>query len=289
MKIINFVIAAASLFLITSCEKKPVDEPSVLKEKDITEVSYGSHSQQKFDIYLPAGRSMTTTKVFIFIHGGGWTSGDKADFFSSIPYLKSTYFPKYAVVNMNYVLANAFTGQYALPNQIEDIQKVIDLIVSKSAEWQIKPEFVLCGHSAGAHLSMFYAYTQNNPRVKAVVSLAGPADFEDPVYANNIILGILFGGLVNPAVIPSGMSVHKYASPVTWMQKNSTPTIAFFGTTDTAVPVNEQKQRLDNRAAQLKVPYESYIWNGDHNAFGTEPNLSEISLKVKAFLAKYNP
>ena len=32
------------------------------------------------DIYLPANRSVTATKVIIMIHGGGWTGGDKADF-----------------------------------------------------------------------------------------------------------------------------------------------------------------------------------------------------------------
>lgn len=190
---------------------------------------------------------------------------------------------------MNYVLANSFTGQYALPNQLNDIQAVMDMITARSAEWQVKPEFVLCGHSAGAHLSMFYAYTRNNPKVKAVISLAGPADFEDPVYANNIFLGVLFGGLVDPAVLPSGMTVNKYASPVTWIKAGSTPTIAFFGSTDTAVPINDQKARLENKLKQFNVPYESYIWNGDHNAFGVEPNLSDIASKIKAFLAKYNP
>ena len=41
-------------------------------------VSYGSNSEQVFDIYLPANRS-DDTKIMILVHGGGWTSGDKAD------------------------------------------------------------------------------------------------------------------------------------------------------------------------------------------------------------------
>lgn len=190
---------------------------------------------------------------------------------------------------MNYVLANAATGQYALPNQINDIQAVIDMIKAKSAEWQVKPEFVLCGHSAGAHLSMYYAYTKNNPDVKAVISLAGPSDFEDPVYANNFILGLMFGNLVNPAVIPSGMSVNKFASPVTWIKNGSTPTIAFYGSTDTAVPVVQQRSRLDSKLSQYNVPHESHVWNGDHNAYGVEPQLSDVLQKSKDFLNTYNP
>lgn len=288
-----FFIYLSALVLATGCthEDNNPNNPgaSTLPARDVLDVSYGSHAQQKFDIYLPAGRTAQTTKVFIFIHGGGWTGGDKSDFTGGIPALKNAFSPKYAIVNLNYVLANSFTGPKALPNQINDIQAAIDFIKSKSAEYNIKPEFVLAGHSAGAHLSMFYAYTKNNPEVKAVVSLAGPNDFEDPVYSTSIILGILFGGMVDPAVIPAGMSLYKYASPVTWVRNGSTPTIAFFGSTDTAVPVTQQKTRLDAKMAQFSVPYESYVWTGDHNAFAIDPQLTDILTKTKAFLARYNP
>ncbi|MCO6461026.1 MAG: alpha/beta hydrolase, partial [Saprospiraceae bacterium] len=165
--------------------------PSNLPEKEIINVAYGNDPQQKFDIYLPKGRTKAITKTFILIHGGGWTSGDKADFNGGISVLKNAYFPDYAIVNINYILGNVATGHYALPDQINDIQKVIEFITSHADEYNIKPEFVLCGHSAGAHLSMYYAYTKNNPAVKAVISLAGPTDFEDPFYANNIILQFL--------------------------------------------------------------------------------------------------
>lgn len=293
LKTLKVVIIFLSIVTFaTGCTRNngDIDNPanSSLPAKDMLDISYGSNEQQKFDLYLPAGRSLQTTKVFIFIHGGGWTGGSKLDFNGAIPVLKKAYFPKYAIVNMNYVLANSFIGPKALPNQINDIQAVIDMIKSKAAEYEVRPEFVLCGHSAGAHLSMFYAYTKDNPDIKAVISLAGPTDFEDPVYASNIILGILFGNLVDPSVVPAGMSIGKYASPVTWIKSSSTPTIAFFGSTDTAVPVNQQKTRLDVKMAQFKVPYESYIWNGDHNAYGVDPQLADVLAKSKAFLNKYN-
>lgn len=290
MKLTKYLFISICFLSLAACSKESVDtslDPAI--GSDIANVSYGSNAQQMFDLYLPPNRSATTTKVFIFIHGGAWMSGDKSDFTWSIPSLKNIYFPKYAIVNMNYVLGNVLTGQYALPNQIDDIQAVIDLITAKSSEWQIKPEFVLCGHSAGAHLSMYYAYTKNNPKVKAVVSLAGPTDFEDTFYTSNIYLNVLFNGLVNSSSIPPGMTVNKYASPVTWIRTESTPTIAFFGSTDSTVPIIDQKTSLDNKMSYYSVPYESYIWNGEHNAFANEPNWSDISTKTKAFLALYNP
>lgn len=62
-------------FLLVSCSGDSTGTPETpqqnLAAQDLLNVSYGAHAQQKFDLYLPAGRSAATTKVFIFIHGGG--------------------------------------------------------------------------------------------------------------------------------------------------------------------------------------------------------------------------
>ena len=286
----NLVIALFA-FVVASCsgDSTGTGEPaSNLPAKDISNVSYGNHTQQKYDIYLPAQRSTSTTKVFIFIHGGGWVGGDKADINSGIPIMKQTYFPKYAIVNMNYVLGNAFAPGYALPNQIDDIQAVIDDIKDKSKEYQIKPEFVLCGNSAGAHLSMFYAFKQKNPEIKAVVNIVGPADFNLPSWQSNPLNG-LFGNLVNPAVVPPGLSVATYASPAYWVTSLAPPTISFYGSADTAVNATENKTSLDAKLSYSGVAHESYIYNGDHNAWAVEPQLSWILEMTKDFLNTHNP
>ncbi|MEI9807388.1 MAG: hypothetical protein WDO16_05610 [Bacteroidota bacterium] len=57
------------------------------------------------DVYLPAGRSKTTTKLIILIHGGAWATGDKSDFNVFVDTLKIRL-PDYAICNINYRLAN---------------------------------------------------------------------------------------------------------------------------------------------------------------------------------------
>ncbi len=286
----NFLLAIVSLLFI-SCASDSAgtgDLPSNLPAKDEANIAYGTHAQQKYDIYLPAGRNAATTKVFIFIHGGGWVGGDKADLNSGIPTMKQHYFPKYAIVNMNYVLGNVFAPGYALPNQIDDIQAVINHIKSKSQEYQVKPEFVLCGYSAGGHLSMFYAYKQHNPEVKAVVNIVGPADFNTPSWIGNPVSGI-FANLVNPAVVPSGMTIATYASPVTWVTNSSAPTISFYGSADTTVNANENRASLDAKLNQFGVANESYIYTGDHMDWALEPEFSWMLGKTKTFLNAHNP
>ena len=57
---------------------------------------------QKMDVYLPAGRTTENTKVVVFIHGGSWNGGDKADFNTAIPLLKN---PTSGLCNLQYKLS----------------------------------------------------------------------------------------------------------------------------------------------------------------------------------------
>lgn len=279
---------AFSLIAFISCSRELPqvgDDSNSLPAKDQIDISYGSDEKQKFDLYLPAGRSANTTKVYIYIHGGGWTGGNKSEITEGMDRLKATVFPKYAIVNMNYVLAK--TNSYALPNQINDIQAVMDMIKSKSAEYQVKPEFVLCGWSAGAHLAMFYGFTKNNPDVKAVINIAGPSDFNDPVFALNPLNSDM-QKLINPAVIPGGMTGLTYASPVTWITNSSVPLLSIYGTTDGVVPIS-QKDRLEAKLTSAGTKHETYTYVGDHATWMGDPTLAWLLEKEKNFLNTYNP
>ena len=45
--------------------------------KAALDISYGSHEEQKIDLYMPDDPSPEPLPVLIFIHGGGWTHGYK--------------------------------------------------------------------------------------------------------------------------------------------------------------------------------------------------------------------
>ncbi len=100
------ICAAAIIFslLLTSCDKNDntgTTGTGSVPEKTMSNVAYGTDPLQKMDIYLPANRSTATTKVMILIHGGGWISGDKADFAPNMDTLKKRI-PDYAIFNLNY-------------------------------------------------------------------------------------------------------------------------------------------------------------------------------------------
>src|SRR6187399_2781088 len=167
----NSLLLLFIIIFISSCKK---DDD---KEQDMSvtmlNVSYGTDAQQKMDVYLPANRSATTTKVIIMIHGGGWNTGDKADFNEYVDSLKKRE-PSYAIFNINYRLANT---PDLFPVQEQDVKTAVEFINSKRQEYKISDKFVLVGASAGAHLALLQGYKYPSPvKPKAIIDFFGPTD-----------------------------------------------------------------------------------------------------------------
>src|SRR6187431_471921 len=144
----NSLLLLFIIIFISSCKKDDDTEQDM--SVTMLNVSYGTNAQQKMDVYLPANRSATTTKVIIMIHGGGWNTGDKADFNEYVDSLKKRE-PSYAIFNINYRLANT---PDLFPAQEQDVKAAIEFINSKRQEYLVSDKFALIGASAGAHLAL---------------------------------------------------------------------------------------------------------------------------------------
>lgn len=256
----KYMLPIVLLFFNLGCNSADENQgtkKSDLPAQDMMNVSYGSNAQQKMDIYLPAGRN-AETKVFILVHGGGWSGGDKAEFNYVIPTLKKQ-FPDHAIVNINYRLATAESP--AFPKQIQDIEQVMKFL--KNSDYSISDKYAFIGASAGAHLSMLYSYKydkQNN--IKAVCSIVGPADFTDPYYTSNPYYTYTSLYLVgNGGNRPEAAIA---VSPAQHVNADSPPTILFYGGQDMLVPSN-QADRLKAKLDQYNVYNEYYLYaDGGH-------------------------
>ncbi|HET6766748.1 MAG TPA: alpha/beta hydrolase, partial [Chitinophagaceae bacterium] len=177
--------------VIASCKKENGDNDDL--HVTMLNVSYGTSTQQKMDVYLPAARSSTATKVIIMIHGGGWNTGDKSDFNEYVDSLKKRE-PTYAIFNLNYRLANT---PDLFPAQEQDITSALEFIYNKRSEYLISDKFVLIGASAGAHLALLQAYKYSTPvKPKAIIDFFGPTD-----------LIAMYNNPPNPLVQPLLLSV----------------------------------------------------------------------------------
>lgn len=173
--------------IVTSCKKdgETPSTPKIITEaKTMLNVSYGNHASKIMDVYLPTNRT-ADTRVVIFVHGGSFIAGDKSDFTT---FVKELVRNDYAVLNINYRLVDA-TGLMDSPtkhrrsevlvqDQVSDVSAVVDYAIAHAKEWQVsESKIALAGHSAGATLSLLYAYGNGNTnKVKVVANLAGALD-----------------------------------------------------------------------------------------------------------------
>lgn len=257
--------------------------------QEFMDTSYGSNPFQKMDIYLPAGRTAATTKTIILIHGGGWQQGSKSDltYTNIINRIKVTL-PDVAIVNINYRLVGS-AGSPTLPDLINDISSAIQYLKINASTFKIRNDrFALWGFSAGGHLATLYAYHYDtNSDIKAVSDWFGPTDFmnTDPVDLATFILGKnvysiqrdLLGGVERA----SNPTLWQNASPLTWVNAATMPTIIIHDDADLVVPISNSYQ-LKNALNTFGVTHSfinisNYIQNHPSNIFQLNPPLHDFT------------
>jgi acetyl esterase/lipase len=137
-------------------------------------VAYGHIINQKFDIVIPKQRE---AHVIVYIHGGAYLTGNKLQYPSFLAeYIKNTVVASidYRVLDNN----NHIHMDDILSDIINALNKIIEL--TNFNDTKIK-NIILIGHSAGGHIGLLYAYKyfQDNIKINACISLAGPTDFTD--------------------------------------------------------------------------------------------------------------
>ena len=247
------------------------------------DVSYGNDSQQKYDIYLPKNASTKSTKVIIYIHGGSWTNGDKANAKKLIRFLIKSN-PDFTVVSMNYRLAEIKDPiKPAFPNQFLDVGLVINHIKSQQNNYQIKPEFGLIGTSAGAHLALMYDYFYDKENdVKMVCSLAGPTDLTDKIFIDNPNFKLYSNSLIDSSKYSNNTNLIKAISPVFYASITSSPTLLMYGDNDLTVPLSNGK-RLSEVLNNLSVKNKLIVYKGGHGDYWD----SNFENNIKDFISKH--
>ena len=110
-------------------------------------------AKQSLDIY--AHDTDTPKPVMIYIHGGGWSGGDKTPGAQDKAKLLATQ--GWMLVSINYRLSPAITH----PAHVQDVAAAVAWIHDNIEDYGGNPErMVVMGHSAGAHLAALVATDQ---------------------------------------------------------------------------------------------------------------------------------
>ena len=281
MKIRLLIFSLVVILFSCQKDKAPDTAPVPVAEKTELNVAYGTDGAQKMDIYLPTIRSTTTTKIIILIHGGGWSSGDKADFTAYVDTLKRRL-PGYAVFNINYRLAAGTSNLF--PTQENDVNAAINFIYNKRNEYLISDKFVLLGTSAGGHLSLLQAYKYMTPvKIKAVVDFYGPTDLVDmynnpaSIFATPAALAAVVG-----ATPTTNLTLYQQSSPINFATAQCPPTIILQGGVDILVSPS-QSVTLNNKLQTFGVTHQ-YVFYPTENHGWVGSNLTDSFDKITAFL-----
>ena len=286
MKLYQTLLALLFSAILFSCKKtdSSTGGSTPVAAQTILNVSYGTDPLQKMDIYLPADRNTSSTKVMVVIHGGAWAGGDKSDFTSAgwIDTIQKR-FPGYAVININYRLA-ALPATNTFPTQELDTKAAVEFIYNNRSTYLISNKFVLLGTSAGGHLALLQAYKYHSPlNIKAVVDFYGPTDMTDMYNNPGTYPAIAVAALLNgtPTTNPS---LYQQSSPLFFANTSSCPTIILQGGLDPLVNPTTQSLALKNKLTTAGV-INQYVFYplGGHADWNAATNTDAFN-KIQAFI-----
>ena len=196
---------------------------------------YHSHrSGQFFDFIFDATREIRPdAPVYVNVHGGGWCSPADKDG-ESMWFLRRLAKRGFLVVNMNYQMQpNIFDERVKMERRenatfLDMIRDIDTLATYLKRDFLprvgVEPKkFAIGGGSAGAYLSLLYAYDQDNPavleaklrheyRVGFAVDVVGPVDLTSPG-----MLAMAVGGKVPKGGMLSKSLIDRFATLVCWL------------------------------------------------------------------------
>jgi acetyl esterase/lipase len=270
------------ILILLGCKEKTVNlGKDISFDKEIN-ISYGTYSEQKLDLYIPKNKG-SIKGVFVIIHGGGWKAGDKSNLtFFTLSLMQKL--PDYAFANINYRLAD--TNSFALPNQTDDIDSALGLLVKR---FSTNVKFILLGNSAGANLSMLYGYNsffdfKHHHNIKAIVNIVGPADLLHKDFAHYSDYDFIEKHMIDlKTPTPTDLTSRDIPNPVYWINEKSPPTISFYGNNDQIIPLS-QKSILDSALNKNTIYNQSFEFNGGHLDWDNEKNSPFLINKIDEFL-----
>jgi acetyl esterase len=117
-----------------------------------TDVSYGPDERNKLDLWK--AKSDEPTPLVVYIHGGGFVSGDKS--MAS----KDRILAECLANNVSYAAINyRYRTMVPIQDVLRDCARAVQFMRSKSLEWNVDKTRVACfGGSAGAGTSMWLAF-----------------------------------------------------------------------------------------------------------------------------------
>lgn len=232
----------------------------------------------KLDIYVP--KTDTPPPLLIWIHGGGWKMGSKANinpaFFQLVKH-------GFAVASIDYNLL----GLPGLLKIVHECKGAVRFLRANAGKYGFNATKIgVGGSSAGGHLVLMLGTSGGNSKlegniggnlktsskVQAVVDFFGPSDF--PAMAKS-------------KRGPGIMMLARFLSPANHVDKEDPPLLIYHGSADKVVPV-EQGIIIDKKYREAKLESTLHIIkDAGHGFRRNELPIDKATAEMSAFFSRH--
>lgn len=269
---------------------------TVVLTPDVPDLTYCTMSgiPQKLDLYFPQAGAAGPLPLLVYVHGGGWTGGDKRQG-SEIVDIPAMSRRGYAVAAVNYRRA----PEHKFPAPLNDVKCAIRFLRANASTYRLDPNRIgIWGGSAGGHLSAFVGltdasagfdvgeYYEQPSSVCAVADLFGPSDLTvDMTLLQKLLLYRAFG------TIDPRAPILKQASPVNYISRGAPPFLILQGDQDDVVPLAQSRVFYELlKAAGVDATF-VVVKNANHNFAPTggviSPSRAELSDMLGLFFDRW--
>ena len=304
--ILFFIVGIITKFAIQPAWKKQYS----VKWSDeigtkISDVSYDSGEANKFDLYLPKDNTKENYGLVVYLHAGGFTSGDKSDDESMLAWLTSK---GYVAAGINYTLKTDDNDKNIL-TQSNEIKSAIPKVIEEAEKngYHID-KLTMAGGSAGHCLAMIYAYRDAGESPVPVVltfGAVGPSSFfkddwtnyglnqeTDEAYQAAADLFGTFGGVKLTKEMVKDGSYQELLKPISayaWIDENSVPTVVAYGKYDKVQPY-EGSLRLKKALEDNNIDHKYFVLPHSGHGLQNDDKISKQWMEaVEEYLDKYMP
>lgn len=269
---------------------------------EVIDLSYGPKEANKFDLYLPADKTKESYGLVVYLHAGGFTTGDKAGDKDILHWLVSK---GYVACGINYTLRDDAHPEASVYSQSTEIKESMPIVVEEAEKLGYNIDgMAIAGGSAGGTLAMLYAYrdTSTSPvPVKFMFEAVGPSSFYKEDWTNYgldqnseaaaELFGIMAGKDITVDMIESNnyQEAVKDISGYSWVNESSVPSVIAYGAYDKVCPFKSAKHLVD-ALTENTIDYKYFELPHSGHALQNDDKLYAAYMEaVEEYLTKYMP